>query len=82
MQSITASEILKQLSDIETELMVKPRKEVALMLGAESKVIDSITSKTIIVISGYHREGLPPFVRFSPILEKNTFIVMNDPSTF
>lgn len=82
MQSITASEILKQLSDIETELFIKPRKEVALMLGADSEVVDKITSKTIIVISGQYREGLPNFIRFSPLLEKNTFIVMKEPNTF
>jgi predicted RNase H-related nuclease YkuK (DUF458 family) len=82
MESITADEMLSQLSDIETELFIKPRKEAALMLGADSEVIDNITSNTVIVISGHYREGLPNFIRFSPLLEKNTFIVMKEPNTF
>tara|TARA_R110002073_G_scaffold30422_2_gene94873 strand:- start:400 stop:648 length:249 start_codon:yes stop_codon:yes gene_type:complete len=82
MESITVDEILKQLHDVENELIIKPRKEVALFLGADKDQIDSITGKTIFIISGYYRKGLPPFVRFSSILEKNTFIMMDDPSTF
>jgi len=79
MESITVDEILKQLSDVEYEIVIKPRKEVALMLGAGSEEIETINKNTVFVISGHYRKGLPPFVRFSPLLEKNTYIIMNDP---
>lgn len=79
MSTITAEEILSQLSDIEDELILKPRKEVASMLGARSEVIESINRDTVIFISGHPRKGLPPFVRFSMHLEKDTYLIMNDP---
>lgn len=77
---ITADELLKQLSDIEDEMLIKPRKNVALLLGCDAEQVDSITARTVFVISGGYRSGLPDFVRFSPLLEKNTFVMMNHPT--
>jgi hypothetical protein len=79
---ITIDGLLKQLSDIEDEMFIKPRKEVALHLGCDAEQVESITASTVIVVSGHYREGLPNFIRFSPLLEKNTFIVMKEPNTF
>lgn len=76
---ITADEIMNQVRSLEEELMIEPRKDVARRLGASSDVVDTINSNTVIIISGCHRDGLPNFIRFSPLLEKDKYIIMNEP---
>lgn len=77
MSTITADEIYTQMIDLEYELLIKPRLEVAEYFGLDTK---NVTKDTIFVLHGNHRAGLPKFIRFSMLIEKGTALMMDDPN--
>jgi hypothetical protein len=76
MSTITVDEIYTQMIDLEHELLIKPRLEVAEFFGLDT---EKVTKDTVFVLHGNPRAGLPNFIRFSMLLEKGTAIMMDDP---
>ena len=76
MSQITVDEIYTQMIDLEHELLIKPRLEVAEFLGLDT---EKVTKDTVFVLHGNHRVGLPSFIRFSTFIEKGAAIMMDNP---
>lgn len=82
MKTVTAEEIIRELRLLEDEIFIEPRRKIAKLIGFSGEEIKSVNRNTVFIIAGRARTGLPNYVRFSPLLEKGTGVMMSDPTTF